>query len=166
MKIFQKICFLALALLFSGRLAAQEIMQTDNNLLPYYDTELFQWSYSIFGGLTLNYRNQSSIAMYGIKDAMKDALLHYDDTNQRYRSYRSKTIVGNALVWSGLGIVLAGGLLPFYGGTDDVHLKITTGVMLGGLVTEIIGAFVLKSGQENIFDAVNIYNRRKISEYK
>jgi hypothetical protein len=38
--------------------------------------------------------------------------------------------------------------------------------MLGGFVTELIGVFILQSGQENIFKAVNAYNRKKINEYK
>jgi hypothetical protein len=37
---------------------------------------------------------------------------------------------------------------------------------LGGLVTEIIGAVILQSGQENIFNAVNLYNRHRIDDYR
>ncbi|MDR1302841.1 MAG: hypothetical protein LBK43_10295, partial [Treponema sp.] len=71
MKTVSKICFLTLAMIFSGKLVAQEIVQTNDNLLSYYDAELFQWSYSMFGGLTLNFKNQSAITTYGIKDNMK-----------------------------------------------------------------------------------------------
>jgi hypothetical protein len=171
MKMFSKICFLILAMIFSGKLAAQEIAETNSNLVSYYNTELFQWSYSMFGGLALNFQNQSSITVFGIKDNMKNAFMHYEDTNQRYRSYRGKVIAGNILMWGGLAAVLAGACVPISENWQDNNnyennLKIGLGVMLGGLVTEITGAFVLQSGQENIFDAVNLYNRRRISDYK
>jgi hypothetical protein len=38
--------------------------------------------------------------------------------------------------------------------------------MLGGLVSEIIGASILQSGQENVFNAVKLYNRHRINDYK
>jgi hypothetical protein len=73
-------------------------------------------------------------------------------------------------MWSGLATVLGGALIPTFGNREDRtyenNLKIGLGVMLGGLVSEIIGVFVLQSGQENIFDAVNLYNRNRINEYK
>jgi hypothetical protein len=170
MKAFSKLClFLGAAAIFSGSLAAQEIAEPDNTLLSYYDTELFQWSYSAFGGFSLNYKNQSSITGYGLKEAMKNALVRYEDTNQRYRSYRSKTIAGNIMVWGGLAVALAGAYAPIFGDWEDAayvaNAKIGLGVALGGLVTELIGLFVLQSGQEKIFDAVNLYNRHKIEEY-
>ena len=170
MKMFSKICFLAFVMIFSGELVAQETIQQNNNLMSYYDTELFQWSYSMFGGLTLNFQNQSSVTAYGIKESMKNAFIQFEDTNQQYRSYRSKTIAGNILLWGGLATVLAGLYVPVFGDWDDNayenNLKIGIGVMLGGFVTEIIGAFVLQSGQENIFNAVNLYNRHRINDYK
>jgi hypothetical protein len=43
--------------------------------LHYYDTELFQWSYSMFGGLTLNFQNQSSITTFGLKESMKNVFI-------------------------------------------------------------------------------------------
>jgi hypothetical protein len=170
MKTFLKINFLTLALVFSGNLMAQENQQTNNNFLKYYDTELFQWSYSMFGGLTLNFQNQSSMTMYGIKDSMKNAFLQYEDANQQYRSYRGKTIAGNILMWGGLATVLGGAYMPIFGDWEgnayENNLKIGLGIMLGGLVSEIIGVFVLQSGQENIFNAVNLYNRHRINDYR
>lgn len=167
---FSKICFLAFVMIFSGKLVAQESIQPNNNLMSYYDTELFQWSYSMFGGLTLNFQNQSSVTMYGIKESMKNAFIQYEDTNQQYRSYRGKIIAGNILMWGGWATVLAGAYVPIFGDWDDNayenNLKIGIGVMLGGLITEIIGAFILQSGQENIFNAVNLYNRHRINDYK
>jgi hypothetical protein len=171
MKYFFKICiFVTAAIVFSGNLTAQETAQTNNNLSFYYDAELFQWSYSAFGGLTLNFKNQSSLTTFGIKDAMKNVLGNYEDTNQRYRSYRDKTIAGNILVWSGLATVLAGAYMPLFGKWDwaayENNARIGLGIALGGLVTEIIGVYVLQSGQEKIFDAVSLYNRHRIEEYK
>ncbi|MDR1220504.1 MAG: hypothetical protein LBK73_12975 [Treponema sp.] len=171
MKMILKIGFLALAITFSDKLAAQETTQTSDNLLDYYDTKLFQWSYSMFGGLTLNFQNQSSVTVYGIKDTMKNALIQYEDANQQYRSYRGKTIAGNILMWGGLTTAIAGAYIPIFGYRQDKgfyenNLKAALGIMLGGLVTEIIGAFILQSGQENIFNAVNLYNRHRITDYR
>jgi hypothetical protein len=170
MKTFLKINFFALVLVLSGNLMAQENEQTNNSFSHYYDTELFQWSYSMFGGLTLNFQNQSSVTMYGVKDSMKNAFFQYEDANQQYRSYRGKTIAGNILMWGGLATVLVGAYVPIFGNWEDStyenNLKIGLGIMLGGLVSEIIGVFVLQSGQENIFDAVNLYNRHRINGYK
>jgi hypothetical protein len=170
MKIFSKICFLVLAVGFSGKLAAQEAVQPSSNLLPYYDTELFQWNFGMFSGLTLNFQNQSSVVTYGIKESMKNALTQYEDTNQQYRSYRNKTIAGNILVWTGFATIMVGAFVPIFWDSNDKayenNSRIGIGVAFGGLMAEIIGAFVLQSGQENIFDAVNLYNRRKINDYK
>jgi hypothetical protein len=170
MKIFSKICFLVLVVGFSGKLTAQETAQPSSDLQPCYDRDLFQWSYSMFSGLTLNFQNQSSVTMYGIKESMKKALAQYEDANQQYRSYRNKTIAGNILVWTGFAAAISGAFVPICWDSNDNaydnNSRIGIGVALGGLVTEIIGAFVLQSGQENIFDAVNLYNRHKIDSYK
>jgi hypothetical protein len=169
MKPILKIGFLALTITFSGTLIAQETAQPNNDLLHYYDTELFQWDYSMFNGLTLNFQNQSALTMYGIKDSMRNALIQYEDTNQQYGSYRSKTIAGNILMWGGFATVIAS--VPIFANLQDENIyennfKVGLGIMLGGLVTELIGAFILQSGQENIFNAVNLHNRHKITDYK
>jgi hypothetical protein len=168
MKHLFKIGFLVLALVFSNNLVAQENIQPNDNLLRFYDTELFQWSYDMFSGLTLNYQNNNSNAMFGINESMKTALMQYEDTNRLYRSYRGKTIAGNVLAWGGLAAVIGGAFVPAFGSTQNIdnNYKIGLGVMAGGLVSEIICIFILYSGQGNIFDAVNLYNRQKIKEYK
>jgi hypothetical protein len=118
----------------------------------------------MFGGLTLNFQNQSSITTFGLKESMKKVLIEYEDTNQQYRSYRGKTIAGNILMWGGLATLFAGAYAPLF--SNENNLKIGLGIMLGGVVSEIIGAFVLQSGQENIFNAINLYNRHRINDYK
>lgn len=172
MKNLFKIGFFVMALIFSGKLTAQENAATNNHLPLYYDAELFQWNFSMFGGLTLNFKNQSSRTTYGIQDSMKKALSQYEDTNQQYRSYRAKNIAGNVLVWSGIAAIIGGAnVLAFNdrhgrASYENILNKTGIGVMAGGLLIELIGAFILQSKQENIFNAVNLYNRHKISEYK
>ena len=97
---------------------------------------------------------------------MQKAFTLYDYTNQLYRSYRGKTIAGNILLWGGFATVLGGAFIPIYGNNQDINYGAFIGVMAGGLVIELIGSFILQSGQANIFDAVNLYNRHKINEYK
>jgi hypothetical protein len=177
MRIVFKIGFLALAITISGKLAAQETTQTNNDLLHYYDTELFQWSYGMFGGLALNFQNQSSATTFGIKEPMKNALMQYEDANQQYRLYHDKTIAGNILLWGGLATTLAGAYMPIFYYTPTSNslqdtnayentLKVSLGMILGGFVSEVIGMFVLQSGQESIFNAVNLYNRHRINDYR
>jgi hypothetical protein len=170
MKVFFTICSLGLILFLPVSLAAEEQVyeQTNSNLSQYYDTALFQWDYNMFNGLTLNFQNQNSAVMYGIKNSMKTALIQNEDTSQQYNSYRKKTIAGNILTWGGLGAIISGACIPaVWDGQDNtVNTNIAFGLILGGAISEIIGVFVLQSGQENIFEAVNLYNKRKINNYK
>jgi hypothetical protein len=174
MKTFPRAGFLLLALMLSANLGAQENIQANNNLLSYFDTELFRWDYNMFGGLTLNFHNESSVTDFGIKYSMKNALAGYEDTNQQYRLYRGKTIAGNILLWGGLATTLAGAFTPVFKyrqnntiGYNNLEkdLKFTIGLVAGGAIAEMIGAFILQSGRENIFQAANSYNRHRIGEY-
>jgi hypothetical protein len=171
MKAFVKIGFITLVLLFSQNLTAQENTQDNNNLLNFYGTELFQWSYDNWGGLNLNYQNQSSNTMFGLKDSMQKTLALYDDSNQKYFSYKKKTLLGNIFLWSGYAAILTSPFILAFSPMDgdkftSTTVNVTYGVLGGGLVSMIIGTFLFTSGQENIFDAVNLYNRNKIREFR
>jgi hypothetical protein len=167
MKVFIKIGFLALILLFSQNLFAQE----NNDLVNYYSTELFQWSYDFWGVMNLNYQNQSSKTMYGLKDSMQKALASYDDTNKKFLAYKKKTLMGNIFFWSGYAALLSSPFILVSGINDDDNYNSTAvGVSLGvfgtGFISMLVGSLLFSSGQENIFDAVNLYNRNKLAEYK
>jgi hypothetical protein len=171
MKNFIKIGFLALALAFSGTLAAQDFEKPNSNFLTYYNAELFQWSYGLFGGLTLTFQNENSLTSYGVlKEPMKEVLFQHGDVSKKYRSYRGKTIAGQALMWTGLAAVLAGVYVPALGswksGSVGNGLQIGLGVSLGGLVSGVVGMILFNAGQEDIFDAVNLYNRHKLNDFK
>jgi len=171
MKIFIRIGFFTLVLLFSQNLFAQENIQENNNLLNYYSTELFQWSYDFWGGLNLNYQNQSSKTMFGLKESMQKALALYEDTNKKYLSYKNKTLLGNIFYLSGCAAMLSSPFILAYGPREGDNYAPTTenaflGVCYGGALFGLIGAFILNSGQESIYDAVNLYNRNKMMEYK
>jgi hypothetical protein len=171
MKTYLKIGFFILTMIFAGNLAAQEAARTDGNLVQYYDSQLFQWSYSMFGGLSLNFQGQNSVTGFGIKDSMKSALIQYEDANRQYRSYRGKTIAGNILVWGGLAAMVAGSYVPLFMSWQDLNaiegnLKLSSGLLWGGLASWVIGIFTVQSGQENIFNAVNLYNRQRIAGYR
>jgi hypothetical protein len=185
MKMSLKIGLLILTMVFSDKLAAQENTQSNNNLLDYYDTELFQLDHNMVGGLTLNFKNRSSRTLFGIAKSMKNNLIQYEDTNRQYRSYRGKTISGNILMWGGMATMLAGVCITAFGQmqsytvastsitasgrmqsyTADRNINVGAGLMLGGSVSALIATFILSSGQENIFNAVNLYNRHRIDEY-
>jgi len=168
MKIALKTGFLMLAVILSGNLMAQESAQANSNLSDYYNTELFHWSYNMIGGLSLNLYNQSSSTMFGINKSMIDALKLYPDSAQEYDSYRRNNLTGNLLLWGGVAAVLGGAFIPIFGNSDnlDLNLKIYAGLSIGGAISTIVGSFFLSSGQENLFYAVNNFNRAKIREYK
>jgi hypothetical protein len=171
MKLSVKIGFLTLMLICSQIIMAQENTQTNNNFLHYYDAEIFQWNYDIFGGLSLNFHNQSSSAIFGINISMKNALKLYPDSSQQFSSYKLKNTTGNILLWGGLVALVGGTYMPLFLDTSDYdnferNVKISAGLMLGGLVSELVGTFIFSSGKENLFNAVNIYNRHRIEDYK
>jgi len=171
MKAFVKIGFFALALFFSQSLIAQENNQDNNDLLKYYGTEFFQWSYDFWGGMNLNYQNQSSKTMFGLKDSMQKALASYENTNQKFLSYKKKTLLGNIFFWSGYAAMLSSPFILFSGSNESVDCYSTVvgaslGAFGGGLISMIVGNLLFSSGQENIFDAINLYNRNKIADYK
>jgi hypothetical protein len=134
----------------------------------------------MFSGLTLNFQNQTATTIYGIKSSMKDALRQYEDSLQKYNAYQRKTVAGNILMWGGLAAVIGGVYMPFFAiteeedstgdmvtyKTDEKLLNISIGMLLGGMVSNLIGSIVLQSGQASIFDAVHVYNRHKIGDYQ
>jgi hypothetical protein len=171
MRRFVKIGFLAFVLVFSQNLAAQEQeedVQVNKSLLTYYSTELFQWSYDFWGGLYLNYQNQSSRTMFGLKESMQKPFSLYEDTNQKFLSYKTNTLWGNIFFWSGYAVILSSPFILAYdnGRGDYYTLNATLGALGSGLIFMLIGNFLFTSGQENIFDAVNLYNRNKLAEYR
>jgi len=168
MKTFLKIGFLALAVFFSGNLFAQENNETNSDLSNFYNAELFHWSYNMFGGLSLNLYNQSSSTMYGINKSMEDALLSFPDSSREYFSYKQKNTVGNLLTWSGVAMVVLGSFVPMMGRDDNYarNAAISGGAIGGGIISMFIGSFVSSSGQENLFYAVNNYNRNKMQSYR
>ena len=142
------------------------------NLIHYYDSELFHWSYNMYGGLILNYQNQNSGTSFDINETMKNALLSFPDSGQEYKSFRDKTITGNILMFSGLALVF-GAFIPLFtppiNNSEDAVLRnsiISIALSGSGLIATIIGTNFFSSGQEHLFSAVSIYNRNKIREFK
>ncbi|MDR2901386.1 MAG: hypothetical protein LBV20_07715 [Treponema sp.] len=171
MKSFLKVGFfvLVLFLLLANNVAAQEKKSQNNDVLSFYGTELFQWSYDAWGGLSLNYQNQSSTPD-GLKDSMEKALASYEETNQKMLSFKQNNIFGNIFLGIGLTAAISGPFVAIYGPHEGgvmtpVTMYTTLGLSGGGLLLTIVGVLIYDQGIEDIFDAVNLYNRMKISEY-
>jgi hypothetical protein len=158
------VCFI-----FSQNIIAQENISPNNNLLQYYNNELFKWSYDAIGGFKLTYQDQVSSLSFGINKNMAEALKLYPDTAEYYESYHKKNVAGNVLLWSGFGIAIGSIIsMPIILNEDTfaAGYPIIMGVSLGGLAIELIGSFILPSGYESLANSVKLFNRHKIEEYK
>ncbi|WP_010260600.1 hypothetical protein [Treponema primitia] len=167
------VAFFMVIMISLGLYAQEDVISANNELTVFYDTELFRWDYNVLGGLNLTLQNINSATLFGINKNMVLAFNQYADTKEYYDSYHRKNIAGNILMWGGLAVVLGGAYYPLFALNNDSdsdtylqNVQISLGVMLGGLVTELIGTFILPSGQESLFKAVNLYNRHKIKEFE
>ena len=160
--------FSVVILAFAQNIIAQENNQKNEviDFGQFYDFELFQWT-----AKGLNFKNENSGIGFGINDTMKDALLKYPDSSIAYNSYRKKIIPGSILLYGGFSLVMGGYVFHFI--NDAVDAKsyyesprpfVSIGLMLTGLIVEMIGSSIFSSGVENLFSAVNMYNRNKLSE--
>jgi hypothetical protein len=163
---YLKAILLLLGLFIVQNLVAQEStdVEINSDLVNYYNSELFHWHYDWWTGIQLNFQNQNSSVSFGINKNMVEALKLYPDTNEYYQLYRRKNIMGNIFLWGGFAIVIGGVSSIAY--ISEENYPIVMGVSLGGLAIELIGAFILPSANENLFNAIHSYNRHKMREYK
>jgi len=158
-----------LLLVLSGLAIAEENVA----LAGYYDSQLFQIGYSMFGGLTVSFRNQTSSTQFGISRNLKELLAQYPDSKAYIESYSKLNLAGNILLWGGLTAAIAGAYYPLfamdpYDSYDDwtTQYKISLGFAVGGLVSTMVGAFLYPASFEKLCQSINSYNRHKISEYR
>ena len=134
--------------------------------LSFYDSQLFKFSYNIMGGFTLNFQGVSSGLTYGIPQPFTTALSTYPDSKTLIESYHVKDVTGNVLAWGGLAVILVGAFVPDYNNPTFTSADgIGVGMMVGGLVIDIVGAIVLSSGYSDATSAVNVYNRHRMEDY-
>jgi hypothetical protein len=144
----------------------------DNKLTTnIYDSELIKVNYHAFGGLSLSAKGQTTSISMGISSDFQKLLSSYPDSKEVMESYKSKNTIGNVLLWSGFATAIGGAYYPIIAnngntsGYSSDQMKIGACFALGGLVVELIGAFILPSSYQDLFNSVNMYNRNKISEY-
>ena len=135
---------------------------------------MFSWQYSMWKeyligfnlGYSLKYRNRNSDIAFGIHKSMRNALLEYPDSGRAYKSYRRKNVAGNVLTYGGLSLML-GGFFPIAMGTsnsNDYAIAAGSCMLLGGLISYIIGRPIYLSGKESLFRSANMFNRNKMAE--
>jgi hypothetical protein len=151
----------AAALLLSRPVMAQENTAEQETLLQYYDRELFQW----YSFPLLHFQGQSSDIRFGIDDSMKKALGQYEDTQRLYRSYRGKNIAGYIVLWGGMAAFIGSVAGIVYIEDFPQRGAALSGAAMGFYITTLISAGIHGSAEISIFNAVNSYNRHKISEY-
>jgi hypothetical protein len=143
----------------------------NDNLLQYYDNEIIKMNYHSFGGIQLYNQEQTSSITFGISPYFREKLETFPESKMSFEQYKIKNISGNILVWGGLVVIVGGeyyslnsiGESSFSSGIDK-YMK-GYGIMLGGLLMEVIGAFVLPSSFNDLFNSVNLYNRNIIKQY-
>jgi len=145
----------------------QNLEQPPTYFTQFYDTEMFQWNRNFFGGLTLNYQNQNKRIFWGVNSTMENALLRYPDSGEAYNTYKRLNTTGSYMIIGGAGVMTFGYFYPFlksgyYYYDYDLYLRnmeIAAGIIGTGLIIEIIGLLMKSAGRENLFHAVNMYNR-------
>jgi hypothetical protein len=138
--------------------------------VSYYDAELFKVGYNLFGGLNVGYQGQSSSILFGVPETYRLAFSKYPDTKLLLDSYSSLDLAGNILIWGGLAATLVGAYLPLASvsstsGYNYSSYQTAIWIAVGGLIAELIGAFVLPASFERLINAVNTYNRHRMEEY-
>lgn len=157
-----------LAFAASGLSYGQE--KSPSDLVLFYDSEFIKVNYQTFGGLSLQAQGFSSSTMMGIDANFARMLSAYPDSKASFESYRQKNFAGNVLLWGGLVASLGGAYYPLlsldeYGDYDYGTVRTGLYVALGGLVAELVGAFLLPSSFQDLLNSVNLYNRNKLKEY-
>jgi len=159
-----------LRLVFS--ISAQEGNVQNLNFSQFYETELMHWSFSTMGGLSLNYGysnwNYNPFNSSLNNEKIGSALLEFPDSAHALNSYGNNARTANALYWGGLVAMLGSIIFPVIAITDEdnfgIHMGLWGGFFVGGTITSIIGAFRFNRAQEDLFNAVNIFNRNKARE--
>jgi hypothetical protein len=159
------------ALLLSASIAlCGEDAKDAKELLGFYDTELIKVNYQTMGGLALSYKGQSTATMMGISGEFQRILGEYEDSGRLMRSYRTKNLAGNILMFGGAAASLCAAYYPLLA-NDSINdwsysdFRASIYISIGGLIASLVGSFILPSGYQDLFNSVNSYNRNKLAEF-
>lgn len=153
-------------------LIVMSVYGQNSDLVMYYDNELVKVNYQSFGGITLSYQGQTTGTSMGITPRFRQILSEFPDTKILVDNYVKKNTIGNVLIWGGLAASLGAAYYPtLKTNSEDIftdfweNYQTSVYMILGGLVAEIIGSFVLPQSFQDLFNATNQYNRNKLKEY-
>ncbi|MDR2601617.1 MAG: hypothetical protein LBC53_04100 [Spirochaetaceae bacterium] len=174
MKAFSKFFFLAFVMIFSGKLAAQETIQINNNLSQYYDYELFKWD--LLSGRIMYGNLTSSVSNIAYNRDMVKRLQSYADTKQYYEIFKKQNSTGNISMRVGVSLYLIGasGMALSAIAMDYDYFSIENGMALLagsagtfviGMIVSLIGISSSSSGMDSLYNSLSLYNRHKIEEY-
>jgi hypothetical protein len=142
----------------------------NKDLLGFYDTELIKVNFQTMGGLTLSFQGQSTATRMGISGKFQDILGEYEDSAELMRKYRTKNMVGNALMFGGMLASLGGAYYPILAndsinGLSYSDFRSGLWLCIAGLAAATAGSFILPSSYQDLLNSVNSYNRSKMTEY-
>ncbi len=142
----------------------------NNELVNYYESELFQFDYTMFGGMTLNYKNKSFSFQFGIPENLKDILSTYPDSKEYIDSYSKLNPIGNILLYSGIIII---SLTEAFSSSEYIRVYnipnyeyIVGGIYISCLFSIISGEVIVQISLDKFFQGINTFNRNKMSEYE
>lgn len=96
--------------------------------------------------------------MFG--DGLIDAVEGVPEAEEHARTFRNRNVSGFATTLAGTGLMVGGMIVGVHG--LDSHRadrqQLALGMLLGGLIVEVIGSVLVASAPSHQLDAINIYN--------
>ncbi len=148
--------------------------QEQQSLEEYFNSEIIKVSYPFGSGVSLNVNGTTSTIGWRLSPVISNMLNQYPTSKVSFEQYKKENRTGNVLLWSGLGGMMASTLVFSYKNSDvtgninfsdPVNVVSFSGIFIGSII-EVVGAFIMSSGYEDLFNSINQYNLEKIKEYK
>jgi len=147
--------------------------QTKESLLEYYNNEIITIICPLGSDLNLNVNGITSSIGFKLSPLITERISAYPTSKELFIEYQKQYKNGSIQLWSGFsGLLIGSAIFGLYNSdqndiksiVDPINIASISGMTIG-LIIESIGAMKISRSQENLFNAINLYNREKIKEY-